>query len=381
MEYYKRQKTALNTFYHNLDQLVDKYSGKKEWIMFGSNRICGMIISYLNTKGIKVSAIVDNDATRQREKAFGLDIYKPEKLLQPYRDEVLILIASSHQESMISQLEDMGYKYEADIKKIIDLPEMMGKFDFEDRTGYKKMTVDEVRKCQMDILEYLQKICIENGLRYWIAGGTLLGAVRHKGYIPWDDDIDVIMELKDLKKLSTLLKEDKRYKLISMFDEELDYFDDCSLLVDTETIMDINRFPMQGTTGVNIDIFVLTGIPEGQAGKEYMLRAKQLETNCYNTLYSAEECRKSINELIDYLAAHDFDDYEKAGAVLGVYFYKEILDRADFAECVELSFEDRTFWAPKGYEHYLTQIFGDYMRLPAKEQQVPHHYFNAYWKK
>ncbi len=380
MQYYKRHKQALNIFYNNLDRLASQYACKKEWIMFGSSRISGMIISYLRTKGIQVSAIIDNDSARQGETAFQVNIYGPENLLCPYRNNALILIASAHQEAMIEQLAKLGYEYGTDVVKVIDLPKLMNQYNFEDRSGYKKMTLSECKRHQLDILDYLQNLCQKHGLHYCISGGTLIGAVRHKGYIPWDDDIDIVMEIKDLMKLSEILKNDKRYKLISMFDDELDYFDDCSLLVDTETIMDMNRFPIQSTTGVSIDIFLLTGIPDGQAGKDYMVKARQLETQCYNTLYSYSKCRNNIKILIDYLLQYDFYHYKKAGAVLGSYFYKEILDQADYAEHIEMPFEDRIFWAPKGYEHYLTQIFGDYMQLPPKEQQHTNHNFYAYYK-
>lgn len=380
MNYYKRHKEALNTFYNSIDELIEKYTDKKEWIVFGSSRICGMLIAYLDKKGIRVSGIVDNDKKRQGEKAFGIKIYSPDTYLIPKKDNVLIMIASAHQESMINQLENLGYMYEEDIIKVIDLPALMSDFGFEERSEYQKMTIEEVKKCQMDILAYLQEVCQEYNLEYAISGGTLLGAVRHKGYIPWDDDIDVVMKLEDIQKLSEILKDDKRYKLISMFDDELDYFDDCALMVDTNTIMDMNRFPMQSITGVSIDIFLLTGIPDGKEGKEYMLKARELESNCYNTLYSEKECRKNIHKLISYLEEHKFENYNKAGAVLGSYFYREILDREDYEKHVELPFEDRIFWAPIGYKNYLENIFGNYMKLPPIEQQKPHHFFNAYWK-
>lgn len=378
MQYYKRQRKALDAFYENLAGIVEQYNTKKKWIVFGSSRISGMIIHFLRVKGIVVDAIIDNDEMRQGKKAFGIDIFKPEKILNPYQNDVIVLIASAHQESMIDQLQKMGYQYNKDVVKVIDLVALMKDFSFDNNEGYVEMTLDEVKKTQMDILSFLHEICQENNLKYCISGGTLLGAVRHGGYIPWDDDIDIVMEINDIKKLSEILKNHPRYKLISMFDPELDYFDDCSLLVDTYTKMDMNRFPIQCTTGVSIDIFLLTGIPDGDAGREYIENARKLESDCYNTLYSREECRKKIDILIDYLQKYGFEESNQTGAVLGSYFYREIFDRTVYATQVPMKFEDREYWAPKGYEVYLKQIFGDYMKLPPIQQQQPHHYFKAY---
>ena len=91
---YRRHKKALHIFYQNLDTIVEKYSSKKEWIVFGSSRICGMLIHYLSVKGIQVSHIIDNDPSSQDKTAFGIRIHKPENLLLPKQKDRLILIAS-----------------------------------------------------------------------------------------------------------------------------------------------------------------------------------------------------------------------------------------------------------------------------------------------
>ena len=97
-----------------------------------------MIIAYLKTKGISVSFIIDNNLMNQNKVAFGVPIYKPENILQPKKKDVIILIASAHQDEMINQLENMGYIYMKDIVKVIDLPELMSDFSFENRDGFRK---------------------------------------------------------------------------------------------------------------------------------------------------------------------------------------------------------------------------------------------------
>lgn len=370
---------ALEKLYENLDHFIEEYDGSKIVVMFGTNKIAGMIIHYLRIHGIEVQAIIDNDKQRQGKKFDGIPVYEPGAYIRKRSKQVLVLIASAHQLSMIKQLEQLGCVNEKNIKKIIDLPKLMNSYDFAKHDNCRKMTRDEIRETQIGILKYLKKVCEENGLRYYLCGGTLLGAARHQGYIPWDDDIDVFVELNDLIKLHKILEQDNRYRLISMFDDS-GYFDECSLLVDMDTVCDINRFPMQVTSGVSIDVFMISGLPDGQEAIKVMDQAKQLELACYNTLYSKKENKEAVKKLIAYMQQYDFDQCPNVAHVLGRFMYREITKKEYFEKSVLLPFEGEQMACPVGWDAYLTDIYGDYMTLPPREQQVAHHYFRAYLK-
>lgn len=370
---------ALETLYRNLDIFIGEYDRKKILVMFGTNKIAGMIIYYLKKHNIKISGIIDNDVQRQGQEFYGIKIYSPKEYICDKYKDVCVMIASSYQDEMIKQLEGFGCIYSKNIVKIIDLPMLMNEYDFENNQKYRLMSEDDIKQTQLGILKYLKKICAENNLRYFLCGGTLLGAVRHNGFIPWDDDIDVVMELNDLIKLSKILEKDKRYRLISMFDDS-GYFDECSLMVDLNTVSYINRFPMQVEAGVSIDIFILSGLPEGKKAIEAMNKAKSIELECYNTLYSKEIHKQTVSKLIDYLNKYTFDESVNVAHVLGRFMYREITKQEYFSEAVQLTFEDEKFSCPCGYKDYLRDIYGNYMELPPVEERKKHHYFKAYYK-
>ena len=108
----------------------------------------------------------------------------------------------------------------------------------------KRIDIDELRKIQMNILDELKRICNENGLTYYLGSGSLLGAVRHKGYIPWDDDIDIWMVREDYDKLMNLLKDRDIEKAdwFSLLDESTEgYYYPFAKAVDNRTELKMER--------------------------------------------------------------------------------------------------------------------------------------------
>jgi len=119
--------------------------------------------------------------------------------------------------------------------------------------------IEEIQKVDLEILRFFDNVCRENNLTYFLSGGTLLGAIRHKGFIPWDDDVDLVMPRKDFEKLIEILdKSDSNYKLFIPGCSE-DYFYTFGKLVDTRTVLDeFDYCPIKGM-GLYIDIFIMTG--------------------------------------------------------------------------------------------------------------------------
>ena len=142
------------------------------------------------------------------------------------------------------------------------------------------LSIDEVRKIQIERLQYLEKKCIENNLRYYLAYGTLLGAVRHKGYIPWDDDIDVVMPRADYEKFLNLMSKDTHsYIKIVHLDNRKHFFGPYAMLINTQTGMSHNAVRQEyiDGLGVYIDIFPLDGRPEGEELSNMLKKHKQLK--------------------------------------------------------------------------------------------------------
>lgn len=122
----------------------------------------------------------------------------------------------------------------------------------------KKLSTQENRKCQIYILDYLKKICIEEKLDYYLIGGTLIGSVRHQGFIPWDDDIDIAMPLKDYQKLKQIIihKYAERFELLDFLDDN-NYILNFGKLGLNGTYFKSNNNRLFNSNKISIDIFPL----------------------------------------------------------------------------------------------------------------------------
>lgn len=379
MEYVRHTK-AFDELYSMLNKYIkDGLFKDREVVMFGTSNIASIIIHYLRINDIETAAIVDNDRSREGQLVYGVKVYHPEGYLKEYRDRAVILIASTYQNEMLNQLEEMGYREGEQVYKCLDLPKVLNDYSFVDRSGYTELTEEQVKRSQLGILKKLHEVCTQNNLRYYLCGGTLLGAIRHKGYIPWDDDVDVAMPLGDMVKLAGILREDKDYSFIS-FADDIEYFDTCALMVDNNTICDFNSF-MQLTSGVSIDVFPFSGVPAEDDGlEEYLTTMRNLDMDKWNKMYDAEKCKEALTKQMEYMASFDFDEYDTVGDVLTRFFVKDVFPREYFDETVSVEFEGLQLIAPKGWHDYLSRLYGDYMTLPPKEKQTGVHYFRAYKK-
>ena len=373
---------AIDKFYKKLDEVSNNLEENNKIVIFGTNKISGMMAHYLENKGLVIHGLIDNDSSRHGKKIFGIGVYSPEDLLKEFDDNYRILIVSGHQKSMVEQLETMGYIYDKNIIVVIDLNKEMNDYSYVDRSNCIELTDKEIKERQVKALKHLKKVCDANNIKYYLAYGTLLGAVRHKGFIPWDDDVDVFVELEDLKKLNEVMKNDKEYSLISFVDENSDYCDEISLFVDNSAIMDNNHFPIQLSTGITMDVFYLSGIPDDEEEMmEYALKAKELEQIKWNKYYSKEECKKAVKDVLDFLSKYKFGETKRVGSVLSPYFLREIFDYESFANPIELQFEDVTLKCPSDYDSYLKQIYGeDYMTPPPEDKRGGHHSYKIYKK-
>jgi len=261
----------------------------------------------------------------------------------------------------------------------------------------------ELRAVQIGILDYLDTFCKEHGIRYFLVSGTLLGAVRHKGYIPWDDDIDVGVPRSDYEKLIKLFENGKNGKYVMYhFSKQPDYMYPFAKLCNDETVLKEDEGGNE--FGIYIDVFPFDNMPTDESERakffsEYDALWKDLThktlvfkkrpgfTGFYHNMsvvyYKLRfmfTSSTSISKEIDRHAQKydDVEDCEYAGlASWGtplVAVKKECL-----TDCVQLEFEGKQYPVPKGYDGYLKAVYGDYMQLPPEEKRF-HHNFQAWWK-
>ena len=265
----------------------------------------------------------------------------------------------------------------------------------------RQMTFEEQKQVQFEILKFVANFCERNNLRYFLAYGTLIGAVRHKGYIPWDDDIDVVMPRKDYNKLIEIFNQqndEAPYELISPYDDRSRYA--FIRITDNRTIK-VGRFLdyTKGALGVDIDIFPLDGQPD--CLKKHLSRHKKLKFLERLMLYTVEDRkqRKGYKKLVLFLVQAffskialqkkidkilskiDFETSQYIGEDADLYTSaKNRYPRKYVDESVQVEFEGVQFRAPKYYHEVLTTLYGDYMKLPPEEQRIGHHKNQCYWK-
>lgn len=270
----------------------------------------------------------------------------------------------------------------------------------------REISLDEMKKIELNTLKEIHRICEEQGLRYSLAGGTLLGAIRHGGFIPWDDDVDLMMPRPDYNKfIEYCMNHETAFRLICTETEE-GYGYIFAKAVDPRTsVIEHNGNRGHVDMGVFVDIFPIDGLANDleTAKKNYNKKRFPRELLiAYNwTHYFRSKTRSIIYEpirLAFYLLSRftkprkligkiqkqyppaAFEKYDYVCSIGGAYRTKEIMRKEVYLEYTELEFEDCRFKAVRNYHEYLSGIYGDYMKLPPEEKRVTHHTFTAYYK-
>lgn len=250
----------------------------------------------------------------------------------------------------------------------------------------RELKAAEIRTIQLDILKVVRDYCKDNSLAYSLGGGTLLGAVRHKGYIPWDDDIDIMMPrehydyfIKHFKSegLDLYCHETDKNCFIPFLKVRA-----CNTVLYEAAVRQVER--------VNIDIFPIDGLPHGEKEKQkYIVKLRKLKRLLrlkHNNISHIQSVKGKlfsfvarfipnmhIHRRVDKLVrSYPYASSQEVGAMLGAYDEKEVHTKDVFARYVTLPFEGEAFSVIKDYDTYLTQHYGDYMTPPAKAQQLNH---------
>lgn len=259
----------------------------------------------------------------------------------------------------------------------------------------KEIDVEELKEIQLDILANVDLFCKENKIHYWLDSGTLLGAIRHSGYIPWDDDIDIGMLRKDFDNfISTFNKESSRYKVICNELQGDCYYPYAKVLDRKTTLYEPDEGGIK--LSVNIDLFVYDVTPdEKRAKKQYDWRDwfKDLNVIQYR-LFRSKEWYKRIPQILlyyvlklypkGYFASKIVKNSKKYDGTDAKYvgnFTAEsrmLCEQSVFDSFIMKKFEGKEYPVPVGYDAWLEAFYGDYMKLPPEEKRVSHHAFKAY---
>ena len=269
----------------------------------------------------------------------------------------------------------------------------------ESKQGYRKLTADEIKEVELGIMDYIHNICQKNNINYSLAYGTLLGAVRHNGFIPWDDDIDIALVRQEYDKLYKAIEKDnnKIYKVVS-YKNNSNYPYPFYRVYDSRTVYENGYINSDIELGICVDVFPFDTYKDVSNEMRRLDTFRQLSVYTFygirdkNSMLSnviryllvlvfrctrVKTWNKKMNELAKKEVKSEYIDYlmEKKN-------YVTKIDANSLDNVIDASFEGRQYKIPEKYNHILSTIYGnDYMEIPPLEKRVQHDDFIAYIKK
>ena len=265
----------------------------------------------------------------------------------------------------------------------------------------RELQLDEIKEIELSVLRHFDAFCREHNIKYFLSNGTLLGAVKYEGFIPWDDDIDVLLPRKDYDRLMEIYPKEGNFKLLS-YERDPNSVFPFAKLYDTSTVIKNQTRLKDYIYGVHIDIFPLDVL-----GDDFVLAAKTAKKSkrltqklSFSVSYYTKgrsflrTCIKAL--CITFVSLRGYKAYKRKflkqmknvpkneeGKFVGCILWsirgkKEIFPAEIFADTVELNFEGESYPAPVGYDAYLRQLYGNYEQDPPLEKQKSHHRFAAY---
>lgn len=265
----------------------------------------------------------------------------------------------------------------------------------------KKINIAELKLIQLDVLSIVDRFCRDNNIKYSLGCGSMLGAARHKGYIPWDDDIDIYLLREEYEKLIEQFPESVKYVKLASLQRDVKWNRSYSKAYDSRTEMQDagNKYRI----GVGIDIFPIDTVPEN---KEEWLRYDKKRRR-YQRIYEWKismlfrEGREwwkylflpftklilfpfSSRKIAEFLEQYsmkyrDLNSPYVFECCQGI-FQKRPFKRSALENVIDVDFEDRIVCGMRDYDEYLRNAYGNWRELPPIEKRVAHHVFNAWWK-
>ena len=264
----------------------------------------------------------------------------------------------------------------------------------------EELTLQEIKRIEFDLLLRFDAFCKEHHIRYFLSNGTLLGAVKYKGFIPWDDDVDVLVPREDYQKLLTLFRDDERYRLFA-FERTPEFRFPFAKLCDMTTRKQESNQDNGAVLGLDMDIFPLDAWSGDLRRARREVASIGRSMLClYLTKSAKADSQNPVKRLVKRLVMvaaklaggpyfvrriirKSTSPVFKRGVYVGckswcIYGEREIIPAEAFEDTTEVSFEGETFPAPVGYDTYLRSLYGDYVQDPPVEKQKTHHSFVAY---
>lgn len=248
----------------------------------------------------------------------------------------------------------------------------------------KQISIEELKKIQVEILDDIDSFCKQNHLTYFLIYGSLLGAVRHKGYIPWDDDIDITMPRKDYEIFCRTFQTEKCY--LNNYHNSKDYYHPFSKVIRRGTYVE-EETNYTRSLGINIDIFPMDKLPADKIDRYFKTIFKYGLILNRKVRFKTMPLFKKIL-IVPYLLLHIFQTKKhcllKMEKNASMYEYGEIISICPwvkkerissdcFSEIIFLDFENKQYPCPKKYDECLKILYGDYMKFPPENERNSGH--------
>lgn len=276
------------------------------------------------------------------------------------------------------------------------------------RKANKEISLQELQKIETDILLAFHIFCSKHSLTYYLAGGSLIGAIRHKGFIPWDDDVDTIMPRPDFMKLLAIVKHEK---IGDFYEVDFQYSTSnvpsyVLRIYDSRTELSFGFSKEKHTIGCWIDVFCLDGVESSIIRRKLHFREMRiaLDLSILCTTKFGRKRRNKLATIFQYallpvlpivrLIGHEriddwvnriairipYENSDYVGVIGGRGGYKETMLKSKMNPAILVEFEGNKVYAMANFDEYLTNLYGDYMTLPPENERVSRHEINVYWK-
>ena len=263
----------------------------------------------------------------------------------------------------------------------------------------QSITAEEIKEIQLNILKAVHKFCIDNDINYSLAYGTLIGAVRHRGFIPWDDDIDIMMPRKDYDIFIDKFQHNlyKVYSAPKTPEYRLTY----AKVIDIKTDLK-EKTSLKLHLGVNIDVFPIDNVSDDIKELEQWYTKKKYLEKIYNAklLPLSIKHPRGLLTQIKYSLLNPYLTMKRLGLAIqkeAIAFNNEschsvamlssprtninhVFPKSIMNEYINIEFEGLSFKSIKDYDRFLDIMYGNWRELPPLEEQRTHHSFVAYWK-
>ena len=264
------------------------------------------------------------------------------------------------------------------------------------KEGEHLLDLQEIHARELKMLKLFDKLCREKGLRYYMAGGTLLGAVRHGGFIPWDDDIDLLMPRPDYDRLQEIVRTQPLMPEYEFHSPELsNLYDPFCKIFDLSTRVDKDFQKDPFDRYLWIDIFPMDGLPESMREVEKIYQKVHKLRKLLKFMKAKEGTgsspiravikpilkpfallifgkKRTVNKIEHIAKKYSFEESHYVGGVVFGYGPQERMEREKYVEQVPMMFEDCLSFAPGSYDYDLKSLFGDYMQLRPEEKRKVH---------